>query len=459
MASSRHPIQAPGPKAAPLIGNMREVNRLGLLGFVHQIWQQYGDVSQFQFGPTKAMLFVRPEHVEHILLERRENFVKGASYDKLRMWLGHGLLTSEGEDWRKQRQLMAPSFSKKNVNYYAEIMTAVACEVRQRWQTLQGQPINLNAEMMRLTMSIVSRTMFTADIVDEASQVDVALQTILRQSVQRMTALFDPPLFIPTPANQAYTQAMNVLDNFIYDIIDRRSEQKEGNDLLWHLIEANHEESGDYMDPRRLRDEVLVTFFAGHETTAQLLTWTWLLLAQHPEVEAKLHDELARALKGHSPFANDIPRLPYTRMVLDEALRLYPPVAFFPRDVVSDDVIGGYAVPKGSLVFLGPYITHRHPDYWERPNEFYPEHFTQPAIDQRPTYAYYPFSAGPRTCLGNHFAMLEATLVLAELAQRFYVRLVPGQNLEPEFVGALRPRNATLLVTLEPREITRPRKT
>ena len=205
------------------------------------------------------------------------------------------------------------------------------------------------------------------------------------------------------------------------------------------------------MDDRQLRDEVLVTFFAGHDTTAQLLTWCWYLLSQNAEVESRLQAELEQVLAGRTPTAADVPQLVYTRMVLDEALRLYPPVAMFPRDVVKEDEIGGYPVPAGSMVFVGPYMTHRHPEFWQRPLEFYPEHFSPDLVDQRPRYAYYPFSAGPRTCIGNHFALLEATLVLAELAQRLRLRLVPGQNLEPAFVGTLRPHNASLLVTVEAR--------
>ncbi len=445
------PKLAPGPKPAPLIGNMREMTRLGIIGFGHHVWREYGDVSRFQFGPMKAHLFVRPEHVHHILVERRENYIKGASHDKLRMWLGRAILTSEGEHWQQQRRLMSPTYTPKNITRFANIMTTVAEETRERWLARRGQMVNINAEMTRLTTSVISRSMFTEDIVDAASKVDVALQTILGQSVQRMTAPIDLPLFIPTPANRAYQWAVNTLDAFIYDVIRRRRAQSDGDDLLWLLIQARDQETGAVMDDRQLRDEVLVTFFAGHETTAQLLTWAWLLLSQNPDVEAKLHDELSRVLSGRAPTVEDVPQLVYTRMILDETLRFYPPVAMFPRDVVADDEIDGYAIPKGTMVFLGPYMTHRHPEFWPRPLEFYPEHFAPGEAEKRPRYSYYPFSAGPRTCIGNHFALLEATLVLAELAQRFTPRLVPGQNLEPEFVGTLRPRNATLMMELQPR--------
>lgn len=442
---------APGPKPAPLIGNMREMNKLGIIGFGHHVWKEYGDVSRFQFGPMRAHLFTRPEHVKHILVEHRENYTKGASHDKLRMWLGRAILTSEGADWQRQRRLMAPTYTPKNITRFAEIMTAAASEMRDRLTAQRGQAVNINAEMVRLTTSVISRSMFTEDIVDASSKVDVALQVILGQSVQRMTSPVDLPLFIPTPANRAYRWAVNTLDSFIYEIIERRRAQSEGNDLLWLLIQAKDQETGAVMDNRQLRDEVLVTFFAGHETTAQLLTWVWKLLSENPQVESKLHEELTRVLNGRTPTLEDAPNLVYTRMILDETLRLYPPVAMFPRDVVNDDTIGGYSIPKGTMVFVGPYMTHRHPEFWERPLEFYPEHFAPDQTDKRPQYSYYPFSAGPRTCIGNHFALLEATLVLAELAQRLTLRLLPGQNLEPEFVGTLRPSKATLMMNITAR--------
>ena len=434
---------------------MLDINRQGMIGFAYNSWRQFGDVCRFQFGPMSAQLFVRPEHIHHILVERRENYIKGASHDKLRLWLGNAILTSEGEHWQRQRRLMQPTYTPKSVARFGSVMTDVACQFGRRWLELarRSEPaaFNVNAEMMRLTTSVISRTMFKQDIGDTLSQVDKALHTILDQSVQRMTALIDPPLYIPTPANRRYASAVAILDKFIYDIIQQRRAQTEGDDLLWLLIQARDTETGSGMDDRQLRDEVLVTFFAGHETTAQLLTWCWYLLSQNEEIERRLHDELESVLSGRTPEVDDAPRLVFTRMIIDETLRLYPPVAMFPRDVVADDTIGGYRAPARSMVFVGPYMTHRHPEFWERPLEFYPEHFTPEQVDRRPRYAYYPFSAGPRTCIGNHFALLEATLVLAELAQRVRLRPVPGQNLEPEFVGTLRPPNATLMMTVEAR--------
>lgn len=368
--------------------------------------------------------------------------------------MGRAILTSEGEHWKRQRALMQPTYTPRSVAHFAGLMVEEAQRMAARW--LQGAtrattPINLNHDMMRLTISIISRAMFNEDISASAVQVETALQTILTQSVQRMTAPFDLPLWVPTPANRSYQWAVNTLDAFIFDIIRRRRSQATGEDLLWLLIQARDQATGAVMDDRQLRDEVLVTFFAGHETSAQWLTWCFYLLAQNAQAEARLHHELDTVLGGRSPTPDDIPALPYLRMVLDETLRLYPPVAMFPRDVVADDVVAGYAVPARTMVFVGPYMTHRHPELWERPLDFFPEHFTPERVAARPRYAYYPFSAGPRTCIGNHFAQMEASLALAELAQRVRLRPLPGPAIVPEFVGTLRPLGARLPMTVHPR--------
>jgi cytochrome P450 len=234
------------------------------------------------------------------------------------------------------------------------------------------------------------------------------------------------------------------------DNIEQRRSQPPGDDLLSVLMHARDEETGQPMSDRQLRDEVLITFFAGHETTAQLLTWTWIRLAQHPLVEGELHAELDRILAGRSPSLDDLPSLTYTRMVLDEALRLDSPVSMVARDAVADDLVDSYPVPAGATVTILPYITHRHPDYWEKPEEFYPEHFAPERVESRPRYAYYPFGAGPRICLGKHFALLEATIALAQIASRYSLRLVAGHQITPTWSGTLRP-DRDVIMTLHPR--------
>jgi cytochrome P450 len=292
--------------------------------------------------------------------------------------------------------------------------------------------------------------MFDVDIGQDFAEAGEALGFVLEYATQNTMSVVSLPLWVPTPSNVRLRRALGVLDDFLYGIISRRRQQPPGDDLLYGLMQARDESTGEVMSEKQLRDEALIIFFAGHETTALLLTWTWVLLAQHPEVEARLHEELDRALGGRTPVVGDLDNLTYTRMVLDEVLRLYSPVAVMARDVVEDDVVDGYPVPGGSMVVLMPYLTHRHPDFWERPDEFWPEHFVPEAVEARPRYAYIPFGAGPRICIGKYFALEEAALVLAEMAQRFRLRMAPGATAKAAWSGTLRPA-APVHMIVEPR--------
>jgi cytochrome P450 len=430
-----------------VLGSIAELRRKGVLNYYLDAWHEFGDVARFQMGPMTIHQFVRPEHVQYILVKNQTNYVKGFSHDKLRIPLGQGILTSEGEPWRHQRKLMSPTYTPRAVTRFAGIMLQEAQRMLERWkQRPTGSPMPIDQEMMHLAMSVISRSMFTIDIGEEFAEAGHALTFILEFANKRTISLVDPPLFLPTPLNQRFKEALGVLDGFLYGIIAERREAAPGDDLLSILMHTR-DEAGEVMTDKQLRDEVLITFFAGHETTATLLTWTWILLAQHAEAESKLHEELDRVLAGRSPTVDDLSSLDYTSMVLDEVLRLYAPVAMMARDAVEADEIDGYPIPAGSMVTITPYITHRHPEFWERPDSFFPEHFAPERVEARPRYAYYPFGAGPRICLGKHFALLEAKLALAEVAQRYRLQLVPGQTIEAAWSGTLRPsRNAMMTV-------------
>jgi cytochrome P450 len=428
---------APGPRGNIILGNLPEVQRKGFLKFYLDAWRDYGDVARYQMGPMVIHSIVRPEHVQHVLVKNAENYHKGLSHDKLRIALGNGLLTSEGPFWSRQRRLMSPTYTPRGVNRFAEIMTSAAADLLGAWQP--GRTIAVNQEMMVLAMNVISRSMFGVDIGEKYADAGRALGYILEFAAARTMSIIDPPLFIPTPANNRLKWALRTIDDFLYGIIAERRAQPPGDDLLYLLMSARDEETGETMDEKQLRDEVLITFFAGHETTAQLFSWTAYMLDQHPQVESRLHAELEEVLGGRTPTLDDIPRLVYTRQVVDEVLRLYSPVAVTARDVIETDEIGGYEIPAGSMVMVAPYLTHRHPEFWETPLQFNPEHFTPEAVKARPRYAYYPFGAGQRTCLGMHFALLEAVLVLGEALQRYRFRLLPGQEIEPVFMGTLRP--------------------
>lgn len=432
---------APGPPQKFLFGNLFDARRQGTLQLYMDAWRQYGDITRFQMGPMTIHQVVRPEHIQHVLVKNRENYLKGFSHDKLRASIGYGILTSEGDYWQRQRRLMSPTYTPKAVQEFADIMLDVAVKMLAQWQTLpDGTELIINQEMMRLAMSVISRSMFSIDISEDFAEAGEALSFILVFTSKRSMGMIDPPLFIPTPMNRKIKWALQTIDSFLYRIIEQRRAMPPGDDLLSLLMGMQDEETGLHMDDQQLRDEVLITFFAGHETTAQLLTWTWYLLSRYPEVEQKLHQELKQVLDGRSPTLDDVPQLTYTRMILDEALRLYSPVAIMARDAQEDDEIGGYHIPAGSMVTITPYVTHRHPEFWEKPWSFYPEHFTPERVAARPRYAYYPFGAGPRICLGMHFALLEAVLVLAEVAQRYYLRPQGDMpDVGVKFAGTLRP--------------------
>lgn len=442
----------PGPGGLPVIGNLRRMQKQGILTFYQDLWKEFGDVVRVNMGPMNIYQFIRPEHIQTILVKRSDKYVKGLSHEKLRVALGSGILTAEGELWRRQRKLMAPTYTRKGVEQFAEIMNKETQKMLSRWKLISPvETLSINKEMMRLAMSVISQSMFTIDVGEDFKDAGDALTFILEFANKRTMSLIDPPMFIPTPMNRKIKSSIDTIDKFLYNIIDERRNSPPGDDLLSILMTAVDEESGNVMDDKQLRDEVLITFFAGHETTAQLLTWAWYLLAKHPGVEECFHQELDQVLAGRSPEIGDVPNLVYTRMIIDETLRLFSPVAMTARDALVDDVVDGYFVPKGSVVTITPYITHRHPDYWEKPNEFYPEHFSQEKVDQRPRYAYIPFGAGPRICLGMHFALLEAALVLGDVGQRYKFKLESDQDVNPVWSGTLRPE-VDIFMTLSPRQ-------
>jgi cytochrome P450 len=441
---------APGPKGLPLIGSIAALRAKGPFGFWLDVWKEYGDVARAQVGPQTMMQFILPEHVQHILVKNKDNYVKGMSHDALRIPLGSGILTAEGELWRRQRRLMSPTYTPRSVKHFTGIMLDATDRMLARWQEIPaGSAVAINLEMMRLTMSVISRSIFTVDIGEDFSEAGEALTQILDFATQTSVSLLTLPLSVPTPGNQRLKRALATIDQFLYGIIDDRRNKPLGDDLLSVLMQMRDRETGEGMSEKQLRDEVLITFFAGHETTAQLLTWAWYLFSKHPEVEERFHAELADVLGGRKLGVDDVEELGYTRMVMDETLRLYSPVAMMARDALEEDEVGGYQVPAGCIVTLSPYMTHRHCDFWERPLDFYPDHFAPEQVKNRPRYAYYPFGAGQRTCLGKHFALLEGALVLAEVGRRYQPRLVPGQEIKAHWSGTLRPDKDVMMVLEE----------
>ncbi len=337
-------------------------------------------------------------------------------------------------------------------------MTRVIERMLERWEAsaARGEAIEINQEMMRMAMGVIAATMFNIDITEEAVGAAGAFTHVLDYITANTMRFVDLPLWVPTPGHRRFNDATRTLNQFMGGIIRaRREAQARGdgprhNDLLDMLINAKDEETGQSMSDKQIYDEVLTIFFAGHETTAQALTWTWHLLSQHPEAESRLHADIDATLGGRTATADDLAALPYPRQVIDEAMRLYPPVWIFVRDAYGDDEIGGYTVPAKSMIMLSPYLTHRHPGFWEEPDQFDPERFAPERAEKRHHYAYFPFGGGARTCIGNSFALLEAHLAVAMIAQRFRLRRADDRPVGPKMLGTLRP-DGPVMMRLEPR--------
>jgi cytochrome P450 len=399
------------------------------------LWQRYVIVNA-------------PRGIQHVLLDNAGNYVKSRVARRLvEPGIGRGLLTSEGETWRRQRRIMAPAFDHRSLMTYAPAMTEATAAVLARWDRLpDGAPLDIAVEMMRLTLRIIARTMFSTDADDVGPIVEEAVGRYQVEVRPGLLDLLNLPDWVPRPGTRPWWHIFDQLDLVIDRLMRRDPAAGERKDLLARLLEARDAETGRAMEPREVRDQVVTIFMAGHETTAQALTWTWYLLSQHPAEEAKFHAEIDRVLGGRTPRFEDLAELRYTRMVLEEAMRLYPPAHTMSREALADDVIEGHRVAKGSVVSIVPWLIHRHRLLWERPDEFHPERFAPERASARPRFAYIPFGGGPRICIGASFAMTEALIILAMLGRRYHLRLAPGAAVEPVGLITLRPRSGLPMI-------------
>ncbi len=442
-----------GPRSLLPLGSAYAFGR-DPIRFALDMWHRYGDIVRIRFLFWHGYLVFHPDQIKHILQDNHRNYTKDIfTLNAFKAFVGNGLVTNDGDSWLHQRRLMQPAFHRKRLAAFGTLITGTTIEMLERWQGFaeQGQPLDIAVEMMRLTLRIVGQSLFTIDLSNETETVGRAVTTLSKLVLDYMSAPF-PPLWIPTPRNRHITSALRTLDTVVQDIITaRRQQHTESGDLLSLLLSARDEETGAGMSDKQVRDEVMTLLFAGHETTSNLLAWTWYVLAQHPEVEQRLHAELDAALAGQRPSVEHLTNLPYSRIVLEETLRLYPPAWSLARKARAGDCLGGYAIPAKSVILMIPYVTHRHPAFWEEPERFDPERFTPERAAARPRYAYFPFGGGPRQCIGNNFALMEAHLILATVAQRYHLHLVPGHAVEPETLLTLRPRYG-LPMTLKPTE-------
>lgn len=392
-------------------------------------------------GPYRGFLVCDPAGIKHVLQDNPRNYHKSPLYDRLRDNLGNGLLTSEDTSWLRQRRLAQPAFHRQRLVDMADVMVGCTELMVARWDGLasRGETIDLVSEMMALTQAIIVRTMFSTDLGAAAEIVNRTWPIINRRigetfwSTKLETAL-------PLAANRRFWRALRELDAVVYRIIaERRQARREQADLLSMLLSARDEETGTGMTDRQLRDEVVTMLLAGHETTSLALSWTYYLLSQHPLVEARLVDEVDRVVGDMRLGFAHIDRLSFTRCVIEESLRLYPPAWGFSRRALGDDDVCGYHLPRGFLVFMIPFVVHRRPALWPDPDRFDPDRFTPEQVSARPRFSYLPFGGGPRGCIGNQFAMTEAVLIVAAIAQRYRIELVPGQEIRPEPLITLRP--------------------
>jgi len=405
--------------------------------------RRYGDIVRTTVGPFRSYLIVHPDHIKHVLQENNHNYWKGILIGRTKVLIGEGLFTSEGEFWRRQRRLAQPAFHRQRIAAFARIMTDCAAAMLAEWETRarREEPFDVSAEMSRVTLRVVGKALFGIDLQEDAAEVGRALLAVLEYVNQRAYDFVPTPPFLPTRRNLSFRRDRRALDRVVYRIIEsRRCEGPEAGDLLTLLMNARDEESGEAMSDRQLRDEVMTFILAGHETTALALTWTWHLLAEHPEVEARLRREIGAVLGDRVPTIEDLPALSYARRVVEETMRLYPPLPAFERQTLGEDTIGGYRIRGRSVVTIFPYLMHRHPAVWEDPLRFDPERFTPERVAERPRFAYLPFSGGPRLCIGNEFALMEAQLIVAMTLQRYRVRRAGDVRVEPEVRLTLRPR-------------------
>jgi cytochrome P450 len=444
-AAERAPVRPRGPKGAPFVGSLFAM-RKDPLGFFVRAAREYGDVVRCRILKGEVYFLVHPDHVREVLVARQHDFMKGRGIQWAKTFLGEGLLTSEGEFHTRQRRLSQPAFHRQRLQAYGAVMTDFAVRAAARWR--DGGTVDMAREMNALTMAVVGKTLFDADVLSEADEIGASLTAIVS-----LFHRFNHPFAalvnrLPLPSNIRFARARERLDGIIYRIVaERRASGRDHGDLLSMLLLARDDEGdGGRMTDRQLRDEVMTLFLAGHETTANALTWTLYLLAQNPEAEAALHDELRAVLGGRVPTAEDIPALRVTEGVFAEAMRLFPPAWGLGRKALRDVDLGGFTIPAGAFVVLSPYVTHRDPRFFPDPLRFDPGRFTPEARAARPKFAYFPFGGGARGCIGEPFAWMEGVLLLATLAERFSFRVAPGQRVAPHALITLRPRYGMRMV-------------
>ncbi|WP_435017724.1 cytochrome P450 [Tundrisphaera sp. TA3] len=438
----------PGPRGHWLTGHVRDFAR-DRLEFLTENARTHGDLFAMRFLRRKVLVVNHPDLVEEVLVTRNRSFIKHFALRMAKPMLGEGLLTSEGDFWRRQRRLSQPAFHREKVAAHAGVMVDHAERMLATWA--DGQRRDIQADMTRLTLEIVAACLFGSDVSAESAAAGEAMDEVMRDFTARVMRFVRLPDWVPTPANVRLARARRHLEGLLAGMIARRRASGEDRgDLLSMLLAAQDDGDGTGMTDRQLRDEAMTLFAAGHETTANTLAWIWYLLSLNPDAEAKLHAELDAVLDDRPPTFDDLPRLAYTEHVVNETLRLYPTVWLLGREAIEPTGVGGHPVAPGTTIYMSQWVIHRDPRFWDDPLAFRPDRWADGLAKRIPRYAFFPFGGGPRICIGNGFAMMEAVLLLAAIARKFRPILAPGARVVPVPTMTLRPESG-LDVILEAR--------
>lgn len=433
----------PGPKGAPLIGNAREFVQEPL-HYLQNCASEYGDIMQISLGTTPIYMLSHPDYIEHVLVTQNKSYNKSRFTQRRKSLFGNGLIFSEGEFWLRQRRMMQPAFHQRRIATYSAAMVSLAQRMSERWH--DGETITLHEDMMQLSLEIVVKTLFDAETTGDVQQIGRTLDVLIEQVSAAAVRPIQFPDWVPTRGNRQYNAALAELNGIIQQIIREHRQREIENDDLLSLFLHIQDEDGTRMTDKQVRDEVVNLYIAGHETVALALSYTWRLLAEHPEVEAKLHSELDSVLDGRAPIMDDLRHLPYTEQVFTEAMRLFPPVWGIFRDCKSLDEIAGYRITPNTVVLMSPWVVHHDARFYSEPEEFRPERWEKQASQAIPRYAYFPFGGGQRLCIGNMFAMIEARLLLATLAQKWTFSLAPDNPFELIPSITIRPKHGIKVV-------------
>jgi len=430
---------APGPKPTLLDSLIYRPGRDPLVFFT-SLARQYGDVVQYRMAGERVFLVSDPQYIKDILVTQNRNFTKSRGLERTRRILGNGLLTSEGAVHLRQRRLMQPAFHRDRIAGYGATMVAYADRTRRDWR--DGTTLDVAREMNRLTLSIVGKTLFDADVESQAAAVGEALTGVMESFWMTLLPFADLIERLPVPRLRRARMARARLDAIIYRMIaDRRASGRNHGDLLSMLLTAQDEDDGGVMTDQQVRDEAMTIFLAGHETTANALTWTWYLVSENPEASRRLHEEVDGVLQGRLPTVEDLPRLPYVERVVTEAMRLYPPAWLIGRRAIAEYAFGPYVAPPRAILIMSPFIVQRDSRYYAGPERFDPDRWTPARKAALPPFAYFPFGGGPRRCIGESFAWMELILIVATIAQHWDLRLVPGHPVVPQPLITLRAKH------------------